>query len=57
MTRDELLRERDVLRRRVDDALDEQERHIEEAERAGEKARYYLAELRGLYTKYAEAAK
>lgn len=58
MTRDELLRERAVLRRRVDDALDEQERHIAAAKRAGEQARYHLEALRDLHAQYAaEAAK
>jgi len=57
MTRDELLRERDVLCRRVDDALDEQEMHLAAARGAGEKARRYLDALRELHMQYAEAAK
>lgn len=57
MTRDELLKERDVLRRRVDDALDEQEMHVAAAKRAGDKARHYLLALRDLHAKLAEVPK
>lgn len=57
MTRDELLKERAVLIRRVDDALDEQEMHVAAAKRAGDKARHYLLALRDLHAKLAEVPK
>ena len=57
MTRDELLRERDVLCRRVDDALDEQEMHLAAARGAGEKARRYLDALRELHIEFRASGK